>query len=145
MYKSNKPCQLFQIQWPLLTRLSRDPVPSSSSVLGVHGSPRTLNTTTMFARAIARSSLRRSLVSSKRSFHPLAGQSIQSIQDQWQTPPSANLVPIVIEQTVRCFVVYSILTLNRLLTQGRGERSYDIFSRLLRERVIMLHGPVSLY
>jgi ATP-dependent protease ClpP protease subunit len=27
--------------------------------------------------------------------------------------------------------------------QGRGERSYDIFSRLLRERVIMLYGPVS--
>ena len=26
--------------------------------------------------------------------------------------------------------------------QGRGERSYDIFSRLLRERVIMLYGPV---
>ncbi|PAV21742.1 atp-dependent clp protease proteolytic subunit [Pyrrhoderma noxium] len=25
---------------------------------------------------------------------------------------------------------------------GRGERSFDIFSRLLRERVIMLHGPV---
>ncbi|TFL06252.1 Clp protease-domain-containing protein [Pterulicium gracile] len=42
---------------------------------------------------------------------------------QW-TPPAANLVPIVIEQT------------------GRGERSYDIFSRLLRERVIMLHGPI---
>ncbi|KAG1765421.1 Clp protease-domain-containing protein [Suillus occidentalis] len=39
-------------------------------------------------------------------------------------PPSANLVPIVIEQT------------------GRGERSYDIFSRLLRERVIMLYGPI---
>ncbi|KAJ7071591.1 Clp protease proteolytic subunit /Translocation-enhancing protein tepa [Mycena amicta] len=36
-----------------------------------------------------------------------------------------NLVPIVIEQT------------------GRGERSYDIFSRLLRERVIMLYGPAS--
>ncbi|PPQ90467.1 hypothetical protein CVT25_014985 [Psilocybe cyanescens] len=78
----------------------------------------------MFASAIVRSSLRRSLVSSKRSFHPLAGQSIRSIQDEWQTPPSANLVPIVIEQT------------------GRGERSYDIFSRLLRERVIMLHGPI---
>ena len=28
--------------------------------------------------------------------------------------------------------------------QGRGERSYDIFSRLLRERVIMLYGPVRL-
>ncbi|KAF8060929.1 Clp protease-domain-containing protein [Lyophyllum atratum] len=60
----------------------------------------------------------------KRRFHPLAGQSLQEIQDQWATPPSANLVPIVIEQT------------------GRGERSYDIFSRLLRERVIMLHGPI---
>lgn len=27
--------------------------------------------------------------------------------------------------------------------KGRGERSYDIYSRLLRERVIMLYGPVS--
>ncbi|KAI0791786.1 Clp protease proteolytic subunit /Translocation-enhancing protein tepa [Abortiporus biennis] len=36
----------------------------------------------------------------------------------------ANLVPMVIEQT------------------GRGERSYDIFSRLLRERVVMLYGPI---
>jgi len=35
-----------------------------------------------------------------------------------------NLVPMVIEQT------------------GRGERSYDIFSRLLRERVVMLYGPI---
>ncbi|GJE94202.1 Clp protease-domain-containing protein [Phanerochaete sordida] len=25
---------------------------------------------------------------------------------------------------------------------GRGERSYDIFSRLLRERVVMLYGPI---
>ncbi|KAF9242357.1 Clp protease-domain-containing protein [Melanogaster broomeanus] len=51
---------------------------------------------------------------SSRRFHPLAS---------WN-PPSASLVPIVIEQT------------------GRGERSYDIFSRLLRERVIMLYGPI---
>lgn len=36
-----------------------------------------------------------------------------------------SLVPIVVEQT------------------ARGERSYDIFSRLLRERVIFLGGPVS--
>ncbi len=35
-----------------------------------------------------------------------------------------NLVPIVVEQT------------------PRGERSYDIFSRLLKERVIFLVGPV---
>lgn len=38
--------------------------------------------------------------------------------------PQANLVPIVIENT------------------GRGERAYDIFSRLLRDRIIFLGGPV---
>jgi len=38
--------------------------------------------------------------------------------------PVRTLVPIVIEQT------------------GRGERAYDIFSRLLRERVVMLSGPI---
>jgi ATP-dependent Clp protease protease subunit len=36
-----------------------------------------------------------------------------------------GLVPIVIEQS------------------GRGERSYDIYSRLLRERVIFMVGPVN--
>ena len=38
--------------------------------------------------------------------------------------PMANLVPMVVEQT------------------NRGERSYDIFSRLLKERIIFLNGPV---
>lgn len=39
--------------------------------------------------------------------------------------PSANtLVPIVVEQT------------------GRGERSYDIFSRLLKDRIVFVTGPV---
>lgn len=36
----------------------------------------------------------------------------------------ANLVPMVVEQT------------------NRGERAYDIFSRLLKERIIFLNGPV---
>jgi ATP-dependent Clp protease protease subunit len=36
----------------------------------------------------------------------------------------ANLVPIVIEQT------------------GRGERAYDIYSRLLRDRIIILGAPI---
>ena len=27
-------------------------------------------------------------------------------------------------------------------TTGRGERAYDIFSRLLRERIIMVNGPI---
>ncbi len=35
-----------------------------------------------------------------------------------------SLVPIVIEQT------------------GRGERAYDIFSRLLKERIIFIGGPI---
>ncbi len=35
-----------------------------------------------------------------------------------------NLVPIVVEQT------------------ARGERSFDIFSRLLKERIVFLNGPV---
>src|SRR5690242_21203089 len=38
-----------------------------------------------------------------------------------------NLVPIVVEQT------------------SRGERAYDIYSRLLKERVIFLVGPIDDY
>jgi len=36
----------------------------------------------------------------------------------------ANLIPIVIEQT------------------GRGERAYDIYSRLLRDRIIIMGSPI---
>jgi len=43
---------------------------------------------------------------------------------QRQEPQGLGMVPIVIE------------------TSGRGERAYDIYSRLLRERVIFLVGPV---
>lgn len=39
--------------------------------------------------------------------------------------PSSQLVPTVIEQS------------------GRGERAYDIYSRLLRERIVFLVGPVT--
>ena len=41
-----------------------------------------------------------------------------------QDPQNLGLIPIVIEQT------------------ARGERSFDIYSRLLKERVIFLVGPV---
>ncbi|KAF8656386.1 hypothetical protein AX16_002572 [Volvariella volvacea WC 439] len=75
-------------------------------------------------RSAATRIFQRQCVSGARQFHPLSGQSLAEIQANWAAPPSANLVPMVIEQT------------------GRGERSYDIFSRLLRERVIMLHGPI---
>lgn len=42
----------------------------------------------------------------------------------YTTPNNLGYVPMVIEQS------------------GRGERAYDIYSRLLRERVIFLVGPV---
>ncbi|MBZ0125447.1 MAG: ATP-dependent Clp endopeptidase, proteolytic subunit ClpP [Rhodocyclales bacterium] len=45
-------------------------------------------------------------------------------QDQWD-PQALGLVPMVIEQS------------------GRGERAYDIYSRLLKERVVFLVGPVN--
>ncbi|HMM55873.1 MAG TPA: ATP-dependent Clp endopeptidase proteolytic subunit ClpP [Candidatus Desulfobacillus sp.] len=44
--------------------------------------------------------------------------------DRWQ-PQSLGLIPMVIEQS------------------GRGERAYDIYSRLLKERVVFLVGPVN--
>lgn len=41
-----------------------------------------------------------------------------------QTPTSLGLVPMVVEQT------------------ARGERAFDIYSRLLKERVIFIVGPI---
>ena len=41
------------------------------------------------------------------------------------TPTGLGYIPMVIEQS------------------GRGERAYDIYSRLLRERLIFLVGPVN--
>jgi ATP-dependent Clp protease protease subunit len=46
----------------------------------------------------------------------------ESNQDE---PEGLGLIPMVIEQS------------------GRGERAYDIYSRLLKERVIFLVGPIS--
>ena len=46
------------------------------------------------------------------------------LTDTLHAAPQSALVPVVIEQS------------------GRGERSFDIFSRLLRERVIFLTGQV---
>jgi ATP-dependent Clp protease protease subunit len=47
-----------------------------------------------------------------------------SAHDGLHDPIQANLVPMVVEQT------------------NRGERAYDIFSRLLKERIIFLNGPI---
>jgi ATP-dependent Clp protease protease subunit len=50
-------------------------------------------------------------------------QRLQS-QQEWN-PQDLGYIPMVVEQS------------------GRGERSYDIYSRLLKERVIFLVGPVN--
>lgn len=47
-----------------------------------------------------------------------------TIQKNSSDGPQMNLVPMVVEQT------------------ARGERAFDIFSRLLKERVIFLVGPI---
>jgi ATP-dependent Clp protease protease subunit len=38
-------------------------------------------------------------------------------------------------------VIHSVIP-TVIETTGRGERAYDIYSRLLRERIIMMNGPV---
>jgi ATP-dependent Clp protease protease subunit len=48
----------------------------------------------------------------------------ESSRSDWN-PQALGMVPMVIEQS------------------GRGERAYDIYSRLLKERVIFLVGPVN--
>lgn len=51
--------------------------------------------------------------------------SFQAMDSNYQEPQNLGLIPMVVEQS------------------GRGERSYDIYSRLLKERVIFLVGPVN--
>ncbi len=49
---------------------------------------------------------------------------VDSYHDMLGTPEKASLVPMVVEQS------------------SRGERAYDIYSRLLKERIIFLTGEV---
>jgi len=50
-----------------------------------------------------------------------------NIRGESETIRGLNLIPMVVEQT------------------ARGERSYDIYSRLLKERVVFLVGPIEDY
>ena len=55
---------------------------------------------------------------------PFANAQVQNTLTRGLNQPQAALVPMVIEQS------------------SRGERSFDIYSRLLRERVVFLTGQV---
>jgi ATP-dependent Clp protease, protease subunit len=48
-----------------------------------------------------------------------------SAHSEFEAPQGLGLIPMVIEQS------------------GRGERAYDIYSRLLKERIIFLVGPIN--
>lgn len=54
-----------------------------------------------------------------------AGTIFSTHEEQRLAAMNANYIPYVIEQT------------------GRGERSYDIFSRLLRDRIVLLGTPIN--
>jgi ATP-dependent Clp protease protease subunit len=47
------------------------------------------------------------------------------MSEEYDEPSGLGLIPMVIEQS------------------GRGERAYDIYSRLLKERIIFLVGPIN--
>src|SRR3977135_2257521 len=50
---------------------------------------------------------------------------VSSQPEEYAEPEGLGLIPMVIEQS------------------GRGERAYDIYSRLLKERIVFLVGPIS--
>jgi len=58
------------------------------------------------------------------TFNSLVEDLVNHRLAQHQDPQGLGMVPMVIEQS------------------GRGERAYDIYSRLLKERVVFLVGPV---
>jgi ATP-dependent Clp protease protease subunit len=60
----------------------------------------------------------------RRTWIPATGTSYRD-DPQRIEPQGLGLIPMVIEQS------------------GRGERAYDIYSRLLKERVVFLVGPVN--
>jgi ATP-dependent Clp protease protease subunit len=55
----------------------------------------------------------------------MAGFITHGHEDDMEEPSGLGLIPMVIEQS------------------GRGERAYDIYSRLLKDRIIFLVGPIS--
>ncbi len=62
-----------------------------------------------------------------QSHYPVAGQVANQVVEEHPdlTTQALGYIPMVVEQS------------------GRGERSYDIYSRLLKERIIFLVGPVN--
>jgi ATP-dependent Clp protease protease subunit len=58
---------------------------------------------------------------------PRPGEGIHNSMKNSPETQALNLIPIVVEQT------------------ARGERSYDIYSRLLKDRVVFIVGPIDDY
>src|SRR5690606_18028791 len=73
---------------------------------------------------LIRATRHRTLTEREMSFNSMVEDLVNAHLAQRQETQGLGMVPIVIEQS------------------GRGERAYDIYSRLLREHVIFLVGPV---
>jgi hypothetical protein len=98
-----------------------------------------LNSTPISRAVVARSYSGYGFDASNPSSSSSAGPS--GWRDEASNPVIRDqLVPIVVEQTVSRLSAGSSL-IHTADDKARGERSYDIYSRLLRERVIFL-GPV---
>lgn len=69
-------------------------------------------------------SVQRLVAGSNCVIHPKAQWLVHPTVTSHVTKRMLGMIPIVIEQT------------------GRGERAYDIFSRLLKERIICIMGPI---
>lgn len=75
------------------------------------------------------------------------------IQIQWvgewgiikkKTKKNRGLCRLIFVMAQYCFIDLFIFKFSfAFIFQGRGERAYDIYSRLLRERIICVMGPVS--
>ncbi|KAH0907700.1 hypothetical protein HID58_039527 [Brassica napus] len=54
----------------------------------------------------------------------------------WTTPPPTAITTAIARRS------YSVIPMV-IETSSRGERAYDIFSRLLKERIICINGPIN--
>jgi ATP-dependent Clp protease, protease subunit len=65
------------------------------------------------------------LIEDTQKLLSIKAKAMSDLLNSMEAPQGLGYIPMVIEQS------------------GRGERSYDIYSRLLKERVIFLVGPVN--
>ncbi|EEF38617.1 ATP-dependent Clp protease proteolytic subunit 2, mitochondrial [Ricinus communis] len=102
---------------PLIPKFPRNSPPSSPSFLNLRLSKPSSSTTTVAAM--------RGLISSAKLFTTTRTRIPMLSNPSIRNTRAYGLVPMVIEHS------------------SRGERAYDIFSRLLKERIVCINGPIN--